>query len=38
MDGYIPPQNPAEISAVDIGDTVFNGDKLLAVVKFVKFL
>ena len=36
VDAYIPPQNPAEISAVDIGDTVFNGDNVVSSSKIRK--
>jgi hypothetical protein len=36
VDAYIPPQNPAEIAAVNIGDTVYSGDNVVSSGKIRK--
>lgn len=36
VDAYIPPQNPAEIAAVNIGDTVYSGDNVVSSSKIRK--
>jgi hypothetical protein len=36
VDAYVPPQNPAEISAVNIGDTVYSGENVVSSSKIRK--
>ncbi len=36
VDAYIPAQNPADISSVNIGDTVYNGDQVVSSSKIRK--
>jgi hypothetical protein len=36
VDAYVPPQNPAEIAAVNIGDTVYSGDNVVSSSKIRK--
>ncbi|MFY9637340.1 MAG: hypothetical protein WAK14_00885 [Methanobacterium sp.] len=36
VEAYVPPQNPAEIAAVNIGDTVYSGDNVVSSSKIRK--
>jgi len=36
VDAYVPPQNPAEIAAVNIGDTVYSGENVVSSSKIRK--
>ncbi len=36
IDAYVPPQNPAEIAAVNIGDTVYSGENVVSSSKIRK--